>query len=314
MTSLSSMKTTTNYIGIDVSKNNLQINGPNLAPNCANQIPALKAWLRHLPARAHLVLEASGGYEKALITLAHRAGIPVSIVNPARIRAFAKARGQRAKTDRIDAAIITDYAERLQPSPTPPVSAAHTRALELLRARQALIAQRVTWINLLEHAVDAGLKKIYGKHLDQTDISITALEKQIAAAITADPFLAARYHCLLSQFGIGEVTAATLVLELPELGHLNRKQIAALCGLAPFAKDSGEKRGVRFVQGGRNQLRRALYMATLSAIRQKSSPLQTFYLRLRANGKPAKVALIACARKLTTHLNSTLKNLQKLAN
>lgn len=310
MTSLSSMKNNPDYIGIDVSKNTLQIDATNLAPTCPNQAKALQAWLRQLPAHAHLVLEASGGYEKPLTTLAHGAGVPVSIVNPARVRAFAKARGQRAKTDRIDAALISDYARCLQPAPTPPVSAAHARALELLRGRQALVEQRVTWINLLEHATEAGLIKLYKKHLRQTDASIAALEKEITTAVTAEAVLAARYQRLLAQFGVGTVTAATLVLELPELGYLNRKQIAALCGLAPFAKDSGEKRGVRFVHGGRNQLRRALYMATLSAIRNKSSPLQTFYLRLRAHGKPTKVALIACARKFLTYLNSTLKNLQ----
>jgi len=186
------------------------------------------------------------------------------------------------------------------------VSAAHTRALELLRGRQALVSQRITWINLLEHATDAGLIKLYKKHLCSTDTSIAALEKEITTAVTADAVLAARYQRLLAQFGVGELTAATLVLELPELGYLNRKQIAALCGLAPFAKDSGEKRGMRFVHRGRNQLRHALYMATVSAIRQKASPLQTFYLRLRTNGKPSKVALITCARKLLTYLNSHL--------
>jgi transposase len=307
MTSLSKMKTI-HYIGIDVSKKTLQIDAAKLAPTCPNQAKALHLWLRQLPARAHLVLEASGGYEKLLTTMAHRAGVPVSIINPVRVRAFAKARGQRAKTDRIDAALITDYARCLQPAPTPSVSAAHARALELLRARQALVEQRITWINLLEHATDTGLIKLYKKHLRQTDASIAALEKEITTAVTADAVLAARYQRLLAQFGVGAITAATLVLELPELGYLNRKQIAALCGLAPFAKDSGEKRGVRFVHGGRNQLRRALYMATLSAIRQKSSPLQSFYLRLRTNGKPGKVALIACARKLLTYLNSQLKN------
>jgi transposase len=299
---------TIHYIGIDVSKKTLQIDAANLAPTCPNQAKALQAWLRQLPARAHLVLEASGGYEKLLATLAHRAGVPVSIVNPARVRAFAKARGQRAKTDRIDAAVITDYARCLQPAPTPPVSAAHARALELLRGRQALVGQRVTWINLLEHATDAGLIKLYKKHLRHTEDSIVALEAEITTALTADAVLAARYQRLLGQFGVGTVIAATLVLELPELGYLNRKQIAALCGLAPFAKDSGEKRGVRFVHGGRDQLRRALYMATLSAIRQKASPLQSFYRRLRAKGKPGKVALIACARKLLTYLNSQLNN------
>ena len=307
MTSLSKMKTI-KYIGIDVSKKTLQIDAANLAPTCPNQAKALQVWLRQLPACAHLVLEATGGYERLLATLAHRAGVPVSIVNPVRVRAFAKACGQRAKTDRIDAAVITDYARCLQPAPTPSVSAAHARALELLRGRQALVSQRVLWINLLEHATDAVLIRLYKKHLRQTDASIAALEEEITTALTADAVLAARYHRLLAQFGVGEVTAATLVLELPELGYLNRKQIAALCGLAPFAKDSGDKRGVRFVHGGRNQLRRALYMATLSAIRQKSSPLQTFYLRLRANGKLGKVALIACARKLLTYLNSQLKN------
>jgi transposase len=312
MTSLSCMNSI-HYIGIDVSKDTLHINASDL--RCSthpNHAKALVPWLRQLPARAHLVLEASGGYEKLLATLAHRAGVPVSIVNPARVRAFAKACGQRAKTDRIDAALITDYARHLQPAPTPPMSDTHDRALELLRGRQALIAQRVTWINLLEHATEADLSKLYRKHLRQTDASIAAVEKQITATLLTDPALAARYQCLISQFGVGEATASALVLELPELGHLNRKKLAALCGLAPFAKDSGQKRGVRFVHGGRNQLRRALYMATLSAIRQKSSPLQTFYLRLRANGKPTKVALIACARKLLTCLNSQIKNLENI--
>ena len=312
MTSLSHMKTI-HYIGIDVSKDTLHINASDLRSSTRpNHAKALVPWLRQLPARAHLVLEASGGYEKLLATLAHRAGVPVSIVNPARVRAFAKARGQRAKTDRIDAALITDYARHLQPTPTPPMSATHARALELLRGRQALIAQRVTWINLLEHTTEPDLQKVYRKHLRQTDVSIAGVEKQIMATLLSDPSLAARYQCLISQFGVGEVTASTLVLELPELGHLNRKKLAALCGLAPFAKDSGQKRGVRFVHGGRNQLRRALYMATLSAIRQKSSPLQNFYLRLRANGKPTKVALIACARKLLTYLNSQIKNLENI--
>jgi transposase len=312
MTSLSHMNSI-HYIGIDVSKDTLHINASDLrCSTCPNHAKALVPWLRQLPARAHLVLEASGGYEKPLVTSAHRAGVPVSIVNPARVRAFAKARGQRAKTDRIDAALITDYARHLQPAPTPPMCATHTRALELLRGRQTLIAQRVTWINLLEHATEPDLRKLYGKHLRQTDASIAAVEKQITATLLTDPSLAARYQCLISQFGVGEVTASTLVLELPELGHLNRKKLAALCGLAPFAKDSGQKRGVRFVHGGRNQLRRALYMATLSAIRQKSSPLQTFYLRLRANGKPTKVALIACARKFLTYLNSQIKNLENI--
>jgi len=127
----------------------LQIDTTKLAPTCPNQAKALAAWFKQLPARAHLVLETSGGYEKLLTTLAHWAGVPVSIVNPVRVRAFAKARGQRAKTDRIDAALITDYARCLQPAPPPPVSAARAWALELLRGRKALVAQRITWINLL---------------------------------------------------------------------------------------------------------------------------------------------------------------------
>ena len=299
---------TINYLGIDVSKKTLQIDTAQGALSRANQAKTLKVWLQQLPAHSHLVLEASGGYEQTLVTLAHTAQVPISVVNPARVRAFAKARGQRAKTDAIDAAMIRQFALAMAPAPTLPPSPVRQRVVELVRARQVLVKERITWTNLLEHVVHPRLKALYQKRRRQTDALLAELEAQITAEIASCPELSARYQRLLAEFGIGAVAASTLVAELPELGQANRKQMAALCGLAPFPKDSGQKRGLRFVQGGRAQLRRVLYMATLSAIRQKSSPLATFYLRLRQNGKPGKVALIACARKLTTHLNSILKS------
>jgi transposase len=304
---------TINYLGIDVSKKTLQIDTAQGVLSRANQAKTLKVWLQQLPAQSHLVLEASGGYEQTLVTLAHAAQIPVSVVNPARVRAFAKARGQRAKTDAIDAAMIRQFALAMAPAPTLPPSPVRQRVVELVRARQVLVKERITWTNLLEHVVHPRLKALYQKRRRQTEDLLAELEAQIAAEIASCPELSARYQRLLAEFGIGAVAASTLVAELPELGQANRKQMAALCGLAPFPKDSGQKRGLRFVQGGRAQLRRVLYMATLSAIRQKSSPLACFYHRLRQNGKPGKVALIACARKLTTHLNAILKSPLPLA-
>lgn len=304
---------TIHYLGIDVSKNSLQIAGPNLlATTCSNHPKAVKAWLQSLPPHAHLVLEASGGYEHLLVSLAHEAMVPVSVVNPARVRAFAQALGQRAKTDPIDAAVIAKFAVKIAPKPTLPASPLLQRVVELVRARTVLVKERTTAINLLEHVRDARLRRLYRRRLRQTHADIARIEAHIQQEITSCPELAKRYQRLLEVHGIGAVTASTLLAELPELGAINRKQVAALCGLAPFAKDSGQQRGLRFVQGGRAQLRRALYMATLSAIRKKASPLAIFYLRLRQAGKPGKVALIACARKLLTYLNSILKLPSKL--
>ena len=298
---------TIHYLGIDVSKNTLQIAGHNVATTCPNNAKALKAWLPTLPPDTHLVVEATGGYEHLLVTLAHQAKVPASVVNPARVRAFAQALGQRAKTDPIDAAVIARFAAKMQPPPTQPVSPIQERVVELVRARAVLVKERTTWVNLLEHARDARLKRLYRRRLRQTDADIAKVELHIREEIASCPDLCARYQRLLAEHGVGEVAASTLLAELPELGRINRRQAAAICGLAPFAKDSGQHRGVRFVQGGRSRLRRALYMATLSAIRKKSSPIAAFYQRLRQTGKPSKVALIACARKLVTHLNSILK-------
>jgi acyl dehydratase len=220
MTSLSHMKTI-HYIGIDVSKDTLHINASDLrSSTCSNQAKALVPWLRQLPARAHLVLEASGGYEKLLATLAHRAGVPVSIVNPARVRAFAKARGQRAKTDRIDAALITDYARHLQPTPTPPMSASHARALELLRGRQALVAQRVTWINLLEHVTEADLINFVGATGMLESIFIDAHHE--GGAIAGRPVPAVLTYALIEGFLVQSMIQGTGLASL----ELHKKVLA----------------------------------------------------------------------------------------
>ena len=162
---------------------------------------------------------------------------------------------------------------RWHQAPTLPPSPVRQRVVELVRARQVLVKERITWTNLIEHVVHPRLKALYQKRRRQTDALLAELEAQITAEIASCPELSARYQRLLAEFGIGAVAASTLVAELPELGQANRKQMAALCGLAPLPKESGQKRGLRSVRGGRAQLRRIRYRATLSAIRLETWPL-----------------------------------------
>jgi transposase len=259
------------YAGLDIAKANFQLHLQGKFHDLPNTPAGHRRLGQLLSAQMHVICEATGGYERAVVTALQQAGIAVSVLNPARVRSFARAQGQRAKTDRIDAAVLT--AQRLQ---------ADGLTLPVLRRQ----AQRL--IRRLE------------QDLDRLDELLTKLQQQT-------PALQAQVQRLEAIAGVGAVTARNVLAELPELGRLNRRQVAALAGLAPHPRQSGQWNGKASIGGGRAALRRALYMAALSASRYNSH-LSAFYQRLRACGKPPKVALTAVMRKLIVLMNHCLKN------
>jgi transposase len=298
------------YVGVDVSKAHLDVATPLASQRYPNQPAAIAAWLKDLPLDYHLVVEATGGYERPLVQACHRSGRPISVLNPARVRHFARARGSLAKTDAIDAVVLREFGRALQPKALAESDPAQRQLAELLSARDQLVDLRTQLINGLEHAELSSVRTEFKSLVRALERRITKFEKALVTCIKACPLLALRYAFLRSQSGIGLITAATLLALLPELGSTNRNQIAALAGLAPYNRDSGLQSGPRFTGHGRPRLRRALYLASLSAVRSEGSPLAAFYQRLRLDGKPAKVALIASARKLICALNYSLKTLQ----
>jgi transposase len=297
------------YIGIDVSKAQLDLADASSSRRLPNTKPGVAALLKSLPPRAHLVLEATGGYERALVTAAHSAGVALSVLNPARVRHFARASGRLAKTDPIDAALLRDFGVALQPPADPVPHPARAQLAELVQARQQLVDLRTQLSNGLEHLSLPLLRQSFTSQIRLLNLRIAKIETAIEQGIAATDELASRAAVLATHRGVGPQTTAVLLAYLPELGQANRAQIAALAGLAPFNRDSGQFQGPRFTTGGRPQVRRALYLAALTTIRAKNSNVGTFYHHLRSKGKPAKVALIAAARKLLCHLNSSLKSL-----
>lgn len=306
MTSLRTVNTI-NYLGIDISKRELQIATSQRQRTLANSPSGIAALLKALAPDSHLVLEATGGYERPLLDACHARQVPVSVLNPARVRQFARAKGLRAKTDPIDAEAIRQYALTFRPAPSQAPDPASRRLLALVDARQQMMTLHGQILNMLEHTTEKTVRQLYQKQLCHFERTLAKLEQEVADTIASSTALVRRHQVLVAQPGIGPVIASNLLAHLPELGQANRRQIAALVGLAPFARDSGATKGHRFIAGGRPKLRRLLYLSAVSLIRSKS-PLSAFYRRLRDAGKPPKVALIATARKLLTFLNSLFKD------
>jgi transposase len=305
------MLDTRTYVGVDVSKDHLDVAFPDRAKvwrtgNDRAGISALGRKLAGLEA-PQLVCEATGGYTRRLQRdLAHRQ-IAFSCINPRQIRDFARATGRLAKTDAIDAGIILRFAEAMQPPAVPPPSDAQVQLTDLVRRRRQLVAMAVMEKQRAAHPDDAMVAASMRRHLDFLLAEIRDIDQRIADRIAADAILASRAELLRSIPGIGAIAAATLVAELPELGRVGKKQIAALLGVAPMNRDSGLSRGEAHIKGGRASVRCVLYMATLSALR--CNPLiKTFYLRLRADGKPPKLAIVAAMRKLIIAANSIIES------
>jgi transposase len=296
------------FIGIDVSKATLDIaslpdgetwTAANDDQGLAELAPRLVAL-----APALVVMEATGGFELlAAITLA-KAGLPVAIVNPRQVRDFAKAMGLLAKTDALDAGMLADFARRVRPEPRPLPDEAAQHLECLLTRRRQLVAMLTAEKNRFDFA-RGSVKRDITQHIRWLEKRLTNIDGDLQDAVTASPLYQAKADLLRSVPGVGRVTTLTLLATLPELGQLSRHQIAALVGVAPMNRDSGTRRGKRMVWGGRAQVRAVLYMATLVGL--KHNPvLRVFYERLRAAGKPFKVAATACMRKLLTILNAML--------
>jgi transposase len=295
--------------GVDVSKRHLDLAfaGQNhrATRRFANDPAGRLALARACQGRdlACVAVEATGGYERALVAALHQAGLPVAIVQPGLVRHHAKAKRILAKTDAIDATVIADYAQQHRPRLTPAPDEKHLEIKAFSDRRDQLVQDRVREENRLEACACEPVVEQLKESIDRLNEQIAELEQRIKALIQADTKLAHQCQKLRQVKGVGEVCATVLAIHLPELGHANRQQIAALAGLAPYNHDSGGKRGKRKLYAGRARVRTALYMATLSAARFNPMIRET-YQRLLAAGKPKKVALCACARKLLIKLNS----------
>lgn len=295
------------YVGVDVAQDLLALCGAAPA-EVPNRPAALAGWLRTVPARTQLVCEATGRHHHALQASAAAAGVPLSVLNPRQVRDFARSLGRLEKTDAVDARLLQRLGQTLQPAPTALPCAALRHLQDLLVVRQALVEEQTAWANrqTLLSAPAARLcvhrQRTLARELAGTEERIARLLAEPTAAPLHD-----RVQTLCLVCGIGERTAWILVAGLAELGRGNRRQIAKLAGLAPLNRDSGRYRGERHIAHGRAPVRRALYLAAVVAARHNEH-LRPFYQRLRAKGKPAKVAYVAVARKLLVFLNRLLSD------
>ena len=306
------------FVGIDVSKAQLQV--ASLPSTALEGIPAarkgtfandgagIKKLVTSLRALqpALVVLEPTGGLEMPAAMALGAAGVPVAIINPRRIRDFARAEGRLAKTDALDAQVLARFGQAMRPEPRP-LPEAGVCDLRGLVGRRRQVVEMITAESNRRSSSPPEVREHIDRHLAHLRAERTWLDERLAEAIRSHPVWRERARLLRSVKGIGPVLTATLIARLPELGTLSRKEIAALVGVAPFNCDSGKHQGKRKCWGGRADVRRVLYLATLSASRF-NPPIAAFYQRLLAAGKPKKVALTACMRKLLTLLTAMLRD------
>lgn len=299
------------FVGIDVSKARLDVHilPEDRALAIAHDQASLQGLARDLAARAGLgliVLEATGGLQERAAAVLAAAGLAVAVVNPRQVRDFARATGKLAKTDRLDAAAIARFAAAIKPDPRPLPDVARQQLIDLVARRRQLVEMRVAE-KIRRHQLAPALRPRLDEHLDWLARAIAELDREIGTTVRQSPLWRVEDDLLGSVPGIGPVTRVTLLAKLPELGRLNRRQIAALVGVAPMSRDSGAFSGRRCVQGGRAEVRTVLYMATVAAVRC-NPVIRAFHARLIAAGKPVKVALTACMRKLLTLLNAIARS------
>jgi transposase len=296
------------WIGVDVAKQMIDVaDAPDgRVARVERAVGPLQAWARTLPAHARVVLEATGGLERVVTTVLRARGVAVCVVNPRQVRDFAKATGRLAKTDRIDARVLAHFGAALTPRETTAVAIDAAGLRALIDRRRQLVETRTAEKNRRHTAPDAVVGSI-DDHIAWLDEEIAQLDETIEQATTTCGAVTDSLARLQGVPGVGRVVALTLVTHLPELGALNRKRIAALAGLAPFARESGLQRGRRIIWGGRGAARAMLFLAAQSAARH-NPPLRAFYERLVGRGKPKKAALTAVARKLLISLNAMIRD------
>ncbi len=305
------MTTERSFVGIDVAKARLDVAFSDRAEvltlaNEASALETLSRELRRAPPEL-IVLEASGGYETLAASLLAESGLKVAVVNARCVRDFAKSTGRLAKTDRLDAQVLAQFAEAVKPRVTPLPDDKLSELSALVNRRRQLVEMITAEKQRLDKARVRRIRKDVEAVIGFLVKRLQAADTDLCLWIEQSPLWRAREALLKSVPGVGDTTARALIARLPELGRLDAKQVAALVGIAPLNRDSGTRRGTRHIAGGRADVRCALYMASISAIRCNAI-IKTFYQRLRQAGKPAKVALVACMRKLLTILNAMVKS------
>ena len=299
------------FVGIDVSKNRLDVHvrpgGETFAVSRDGEGLAQLCERLTQMAPSRIVLEATGGFETLAASALAAAQLPVAVVNPRQIRDFGRALGRLAKTDAIDAAIIAHFAEAVRPDIRPLASEDALLLGELVARRRQLVDMMIAEQNRRSRLASRSLRKAIDRHIELLKQQLADLDAEIDKTIRGTPAWRAKEDLLISVPSIGHKIARTLIAELPELGTLDRRKIASLVGVAPFNRDSGMFRGRRSIAGGRTPVRNALYMGILVAIR-RNLPMAQVYHRMRQAGKPAKVAIVACMRKLLTILNAILRD------
>lgn len=303
------MKSQEIYVGIDVSSTKFDIAvRPSTeiwqAVNDPTGIRFVTSKLKTL-GPSLIIVEATGGLEIPLVGELGKEGLPIVVVNPRQVRDFAKATGHLAKTDKIDAGILAHFGEAVHPEPRPLKDDQALKLDALISRRRQIIEMIVMEKNRLNSA-PLHIQKDISQHITWLENRLSKTDKELRSLITSSPVWREKDELLRSVPGVGNVLSATLLAELPELGTLNRKQIAALVGVAPLNKDSGKMHGIRITWGGRVSVRNVLYIATVSAIRNNPK-IKIFYQRLRSAGKKPKVAIVASMRKLITILNAMVK-------
>lgn len=302
--------TATNYVGIDIAKATLQVHLKGHQIEFTNDSQGHARLSKQLATvtRAHVICEATGGYERSVVQALHQSHITVSVVNPAHTHAAIQAQGKRAKTDCCDAQALTDYGQRFQPEPTAPVAPEVRAITELTLWLKQLIDHCAVAKTQAEHHANSFVGEQHEELLAHYKYQIATTEKEIKKRVQAQKQFQQRVDCLVQIQGVGFRTALMTLVFMPELGSMNRGGAAALAGLAPWTRDSGTMKGKRCIGGGRAQVRPVLYMAALCASRC-NPVLAPFYQRLKKRAKPSKVALTAVMRKLLLYMNHQLKAL-----